>query len=200
MQPLPAGFATGRTPGATVAGSVEGYDHKCRRKGCGHVERAPEGGERRCPKCAMRLWPVEVPRPLRFHDLRHTTATLLLKAGVSLAVVQRILRHSDPRLTANTYGHLEDAQLRQGLAHLDFGEAKLPVREVAEEASSLRLVANGVESPSPEGPLGVHDAAHRPEQARRREEKPSNVGDLKWRARRDLNPQPSGSKPDALSN
>ncbi len=58
----------------------------------------------------MRLWPGEAPRPLGFHDLRRTAATLLLKAGISLAVVQRILRHSDPRLTANTYGHLEDAQ------------------------------------------------------------------------------------------
>lgn len=34
------------------------------------------------------------------HDLRHTTATLLLKAGQPLAIVQRILRHPSPIVTA----------------------------------------------------------------------------------------------------
>jgi integrase len=47
----------------------------------------------------MRLWPVAEPKPLRFHDLRHSTATLLLKAKVPLATVQRILRHTDPKIT-----------------------------------------------------------------------------------------------------
>ncbi|WP_422724003.1 tyrosine-type recombinase/integrase [Hyalangium rubrum] len=32
-----------------------------------------------------------MPRSPHFHDLRHTTATLLLKAGVPLATLQRIL-------------------------------------------------------------------------------------------------------------
>ncbi|WP_374202545.1 tyrosine-type recombinase/integrase [Anaeromyxobacter sp. SG66] len=30
---------------------------------------------------------------MRFHDLRHTTATLLLRSGVPLPHVQRIMRH-----------------------------------------------------------------------------------------------------------
>jgi hypothetical protein len=32
------------------------------------------------------LWPKAIPRPLRFHDLRGTTATLLARSGVGLVV------------------------------------------------------------------------------------------------------------------
>ncbi len=82
------------------AGIVLGYDFVCRRRGCGLREQHKGLSERRCPKCSMRLWPKALPRPLRFHDLRGTTATLLARAGAPLVVAQRILRHSDPRLTA----------------------------------------------------------------------------------------------------
>ena len=42
----------------------------------------------------------------RFHDLRHSTATLLLVQGVSPKVVQAILGHSSIRLTMDTYSHV----------------------------------------------------------------------------------------------
>lgn len=64
----------------------------------------------RCPKCNMQLWAKPIPRHVRFHDLRHTTGTLLLKAGVPFATVQRMLRHTDPRLTTEIYGHLEQTE------------------------------------------------------------------------------------------
>jgi Phage integrase family len=73
-----------------------------------------------CPRCGMKLWPRALPHPLRFHDLRHTTATLLLKAGVPLTTVQRILRHSDPALTTEVYGHLDVEDMCKGLDRLDF--------------------------------------------------------------------------------
>ncbi len=41
-----------------------------------------------------------------------TTATLLLRAGVDLHRVQRILRHKDVKLTTDTYGHLQVEDLR----------------------------------------------------------------------------------------
>ncbi|WP_164019956.1 tyrosine-type recombinase/integrase [Pyxidicoccus trucidator] len=62
-------------------------------------------------------------RSLRFHDPRHTTATLLLKAGVPLATVQRILRHSAPAITSKVYGHLGVEDMRKGLNRLAFGPA-----------------------------------------------------------------------------
>ena len=44
----------------------------------------------------------------RFHDLRHTAATLLLTAGVDPLTVQHALRHSDVTTTQNLYQHLTD--------------------------------------------------------------------------------------------
>jgi integrase len=42
----------------------------------------------------------------RFHDLRHSCATLLLVQGISPKVVQAILGHSSIRLTMDTYSHV----------------------------------------------------------------------------------------------
>jgi integrase len=44
---------------------------------------------------------------IRFQDLRHTTASLLLSNGYQLKDIQEWLGHSDISTTANIYGHLE---------------------------------------------------------------------------------------------
>ncbi len=51
----------------------------------------------------------------RFHDLRHSCATLLLAQGVSPRVVMEILGHSQISLTMNTYTHVLP-ELRQDAA------------------------------------------------------------------------------------
>ncbi len=43
---------------------------------------------------------------LRFHDLRHTCATLLLREGVNAKVVSEMLGHASITITLNTYSHL----------------------------------------------------------------------------------------------
>jgi len=43
---------------------------------------------------------------IRFHDLRHSCATLLLVQGVPPRVVMEILGHSDIAMTMNTYTHV----------------------------------------------------------------------------------------------
>ncbi len=96
------------------------YRHTCRRKGCGHVTHAADAELRRCPTCNMKLWPRAMVRPIRFHDLRHTTASLLMMAGANPAAVQRILRHSDPRITTEVYGHLAPDYLRREIDLLRF--------------------------------------------------------------------------------
>jgi len=114
---------------------------------------------------------VAVPRKIRFHDLRHTTATLLLKDGVSLPVVQRILRHSDPRLTTETYGHLELSDMRTALGLLSF--AALP------QAKPFgAFVVQGPRLQKHEGRDGVGE--------------PCNVTALEWSGRQDLNLRPLG--------
>jgi integrase len=42
---------------------------------------------------------------IRFHDLRHTAATLMLLNGIPLLVVSRRLGHSKPSVTLDIYGH-----------------------------------------------------------------------------------------------
>ncbi len=43
---------------------------------------------------------------IRFHDLRHTCATLLLRQGVNPKFVQELLGHADISLTLNVYSHV----------------------------------------------------------------------------------------------
>jgi integrase len=43
---------------------------------------------------------------IRFHDLRHTCATLMLCEGVHIKIVQELLGHADVTITLNTYSHL----------------------------------------------------------------------------------------------
>ena len=57
-------------------------------------------------------------RDFRFHDLRHTYATLLIKEGAHPRVVMDRMGHSSIQLTMNTYGHLfpsEDEATIDGL-------------------------------------------------------------------------------------
>lgn len=51
----------------------------------------------------------------RFHDLRHTFATLAIEAGEDIAVVSRALGHSSVATTADTYMHVTPA-MRDRLA------------------------------------------------------------------------------------
>ncbi|MEG1363509.1 MAG: site-specific integrase, partial [Clostridia bacterium] len=44
---------------------------------------------------------------IRFHDLRHSCASLLLKNGASIKQIQEWLGHSNYNTTANTYTHLD---------------------------------------------------------------------------------------------
>lgn len=53
----------------------------------------PDGPRRPLPKITL-------------HGLRHGTASLMIAAGVDIAIVSKVLRHSTIKLTVDTYGHL----------------------------------------------------------------------------------------------
>ncbi|MGO9566345.1 MAG: tyrosine-type recombinase/integrase [Desulfomonilaceae bacterium] len=54
----------------------------------------------------------------RFHDLRHTFASLLVMAGVDIPTVQQLLGHQDIHMTMR-YAHLHPDHLRQAVEILD---------------------------------------------------------------------------------
>jgi len=43
---------------------------------------------------------------LRWHDLRHTHAAVMVAKGVNVKLLQRQMGHADIGTTLNTYGHL----------------------------------------------------------------------------------------------
>ncbi|MBA3689041.1 MAG: site-specific integrase [Chloroflexi bacterium] len=68
----------------------------------------------RCLKPLLRKLGLPV---IRFHDLRHTAATLLLTQGINPKVVSEMLGHADIGLTLETYTHvLPDMQAQVATA------------------------------------------------------------------------------------
>ena len=55
------------------------------------------------PKFLRKIWL----RQIRFHDTRHSCASLLLRNGVQMKEIQAWLGHSDYGTTANLYAHLD---------------------------------------------------------------------------------------------
>ncbi len=55
---------------------------------------------------------------IRFHDLRHTAATLMLADGVPLVTVSKVLGHSSPAITATIYAHALDEHKASAIAGL----------------------------------------------------------------------------------
>ena len=53
------------------------------------------------------------------HSLRHTFGSRLARNGVGLVHVQRLMGHSDPKLTAQVYTHLGVEDLRSAVAALE---------------------------------------------------------------------------------
>jgi integrase len=52
-------------------------------------------------------------RRMRYHDLRHSYASNLLKAGVGLDKVKTLLGHSSIQITVDCYGHFIAGKERQ---------------------------------------------------------------------------------------
>lgn len=57
--------------------------------------------------------------PARFHDLRHTFASLLLQAGANLTTVKQLMGHSTIAITVDLYGHLDESHLEDAIQLLE---------------------------------------------------------------------------------
>ena len=56
---------------------------------------------------------------IRFHDLRHTCATLLLSKGIHPKFVQALLRHASISMTLDLYSHWAPAMGDQAADAMD---------------------------------------------------------------------------------
>jgi integrase len=89
--------------------------------------------------------------PIRFHDLRHTSASLALAAGVAMKVVSERLGHSTTAITADLYTHVAPAVARDAAEAIANSVAvQMPAacwRDVGEKPSSAQTDAQteGVE-------------------------------------------------------
>jgi integrase len=52
---------------------------------------------------------------IRFHDLRHTAASLMLMNDVDMKTVSMILGHSTIGITVDTYGHISEKHIRSAV-------------------------------------------------------------------------------------
>jgi integrase len=75
-----------------------------------------------------------LPKGTRFHDLRHTYASLLIEAGESVTVVSNRLGHASAVETLNTYSHLWPDSEGRTVDVLDAAYARHAGREVATRA------------------------------------------------------------------
>jgi len=57
-------------------------------------------------------------KKIRFHDLRHTFATLLIQNGEPIAYVQEQLGHSSIKLTVDTYTYWMPGKNREAMDRL----------------------------------------------------------------------------------
>ena len=89
------------------------------RSSCGVVFTGPDGQAwhpQRITDRWRRQWPgLDLPR-IRFHDLRHCSASLLLDQGVPIKVVSERLGHTKIAMTMDLYAHVLPAQDRGAAA------------------------------------------------------------------------------------
>ena len=114
----------------------------------------------------------------RFHDLRHTFASLLLAAGANPKVVSEALGHSSVGFTPDTYSHLLPTMQKAAMTSLD--RLLAPAMPDTDSVSSLSAIPDGFVS------SWSADFGH-----------PRGEN---WQGRQDSNPRPAVLETAALPN
>jgi integrase len=106
---------------------------------------APQGGPLLRRNFRRRIWlpavRASVGDPMRFHDLRHTHAAMLIAQGEHPKVIQNRLGHSSIKVTLDTYGHLFEGLDEAAADRLDvvFQQNPVEVLRRANRRSVLEL-------------------------------------------------------------
>jgi len=64
---------------------------------------------------------------VRFHDLRHTAASIMLNNNIPVLVVSKILGHTKPSTTLDIYGHLIPVMQEEAARIMDELVTPIPV-------------------------------------------------------------------------
>ena len=72
-------------------------------------------------------------KSVRFHDLRHTFATMSLENGMDVKTLSAIIGHVSSATTLNTYTHITDEMRRKAALNIDQGIAKAEVGLMPEQ-------------------------------------------------------------------
>ncbi len=92
---------------------------------------------------------------IRFHDLRHSCATILLANGIDIKLIQQWLGHSNYSTTANIYAHV-DFRSKISTANVLNTSLKLPELriehriELSEKSTPIEQPTGSKKSPTPE--------------------------------------------------
>ncbi len=128
----------------------------------GFLFTAPEGGPVRRTNFRRRTWlpavRASVGEPLRFHDLRHTHAAILIAQGEHPKVIQLRLGHSSIQITLDTYGHLFEGLDEAAAERLDATFLRTP----ADSSRTLAVQQRSRILPMNDGiPCGARDSSRR---------------------------------------
>jgi integrase len=83
---------------------------------------------------------VGLPR-LRVHDCRHVFASHFVMGGGDIFTLQRILGHSTPQLTSDTYAHLSPRHLAGEADRVAYPEPSKPAKVIAFDDAATATVA-----------------------------------------------------------
>jgi integrase len=99
----------------------------------------PIGSIKTSFKTALRKAEIQ---DFKFHDLRHTFASQLVRNGVDLYLVQKLLGHSTPMMTQR-YAHLRMDHLREAIEKIDIQLDNLLYNPNSVDSTLLAQLSSG---------------------------------------------------------
>ncbi len=130
-------------------------------------------------------------RPRAFRSCSPGSGRGRSQKGVPLATVQRVLRHTDPRLTTEIYGHLDVEDMRAGLDRLRIATTSAPpeVRTGVQDSSNVIPIFRPNGAPVVRGGASSEKTSPAPFSNTKEDRA------LDWSGRQDLNLRPPGPEP-----